>query len=212
MSDAARDPELGPGQLYRLAWYFYLLLAIGGAVWVGLREGTIPLALFIDTGGWWIDLGLGLAAGAGLIGAWRLLARLSGRARELERRLGEMLGRLEPAEVVALALLSGFAEELFFRGAMQGSWGWLPATIVFAAIHTGPGPAFRLWTLFAALAGLVLAGLMLWRGNLVAPVVAHVLVNGVNLGRVVSESGEGPGDGRGGASPETPPSDPDRTG
>ncbi len=177
------EARLEGGQLYRLAWFFYLLLAIGGVVWIGLREGAIAPTLFVS-GGWWVDLGLGVAAGGALIGAWRLMVRISGRARELERQLGGMLGPLQPAEILALALLSGFAEELFFRGAMQASWGWLPTTIVFALIHTGPGPAYRMWTLFAAIAGLLLGGLMLWRGTLLAPVVAHVVVNGVNLGRL----------------------------
>lgn len=184
------EGRLEGGQLYRLAWFFYLFLAVGGVVWIGLREGSIPGSLFAAAGAWPVDLALGLATGAALIGAWHLMAKVSGRARELERRLGGLLGPLQPAEVAALALLSGFAEELFFRGAMQASWGWLPTTVLFALIHTGPGPAYRMWTLFAALAGLALGGLMLWRGNLLAPVVAHVLVNGVNLRRLNSPSEE----------------------
>ncbi len=168
-------------------------------MWIGGREGSIPLGLFVDPADWWLDLAVGLGAGALLIGVWHLMRRLSGRARELEHRLGRLLGPLEPVEILALALLSGFAEELFFRGAMQGSWGWLPTTVLFALIHTGPGPAYRMWTLFAALAGLVLGGLMLWRECLLAPVVAHVLVNGVNLGRLepaaqgAARSSPGPG-------------------
>ena len=67
---------------------------------------------------------------------------------------------------------------------MQGAWGWIPATILFALLHTGRGASFRSWTAFAAVAGLVLAWLMIWRGNLLAPVVTHVLVNGVNLHRL----------------------------
>ena len=189
MQDSPGDPgreggRLEAGQLYRLAWFFYLFLAIGGVLWIGLREGSIPLSLFADAESWPVDLGLAAGAGVALIGAWRLMAHLSGRARELERELAKMLGPLQPTEILALALLSGFAEELFFRGAMQASWGWLPTTIVFALIHTGPGPSYRMWTAFAALAGLVLGGLMLWRGNLLAPVLAHVLVNGINLQRL----------------------------
>ena len=100
-----------------------------------------------------------------------------------------MLGGIGTPEVIALALLSGFAEELFFRGAVQAAWGWPVATLLFALLHVGPGAAFRSWTLFAALAGLVFAGLMEWRGSLLAPVLAHALVNAVNLGRLARRSG-----------------------
>ena len=125
-----------------------------------------------------------------LLALWEVGRRVFPTARELEQRLAELLGPIDLSEVVGLALLSGFAEELFFRGAVQGSWGWLPATVLFALLHTGPGPAFRLWTLFAAVAGMVLAALMIWRGNLLAPVVAHGLLNGINLARLVkSEKG-----------------------
>jgi membrane protease YdiL (CAAX protease family) len=46
----------------------------------------------------------------------------------------------------------------------------------------------RLWTLFAVVAGSLFGGLMLWRGNLLAPVVAHFLVNAVNLSRLAAET------------------------
>ena len=178
-------PEAVPGdQLYRIAWVFYLFLAIGGALWVGARDGTIPLALFVDPAGWWIDLGLGVAAGGLLLGLWQAGLKLLRSAGELEAKLAEMLRGVEAPEVIALALLSGFAEELFFRGAVQSAWGWPIATLLFALLHVGPGAAFRSWTLFAALAGLIFAGLMEWRGNLLSPVLAHVLVNAVNLGRL----------------------------
>lgn len=170
--------------IFRLAWIFYLVLALGGIVWVGWREGRIRSDLFIDLESWWIDLGVGLAAGSLLLAVWILARESLPAARKLETELAELLGPLRNSEVVGLALLSGFAEELFFRGAMQGAWGWFPATVLFALLHAGPGTSFRIWTMFAAIAGLTLAGLMIWRGNLLAPVVSHVLVNGINLGRL----------------------------
>ncbi|HEX6203270.1 MAG TPA: CPBP family intramembrane glutamic endopeptidase [Thermoanaerobaculia bacterium] len=157
-------------------------------MWIGSREGPIRLALFVDPGGWWLDLGLGVGAAAVLLGAWWLLARRLAAGRELERRIGELLGPLATDEAIALAFLSGVAEELFFRGAVQGSWGWAWATVLFAVLHTGPGLSFRLWTAFAVVAGGLFGGLMLWRGNLLAPVVAHFLVNAVNLSRLAAEA------------------------
>jgi uncharacterized protein len=173
-----------PGGLYQAAWLFYLALALAGALWIGLRRGVIPLRLFVDPRAWWIDTALGAGAGLALLGFWQaLLARLAA-ARRLEGHLAELLGGLSVPQAVALAAISGFAEELFFRGAVQGAVGWLAASLLFALLHSGPGREFRLWTLFAASAGLLFGALMLWRGNLLAPVVAHFLVNAVNLGRM----------------------------
>lgn len=178
-----------PGRLYRLGWVIYLLMAVAGILWIGLRlDGPIPLDLFLDRDGWWLDLLLGIGSGLLLLGLWRAGGRLSPHARQLEEQLAAVLGPLTAAEAVSLAVLSGFAEELFFRGAVQGQWGWLAATLLFAVLHTGPGSAFRAWTLFAVVAGGLFGGLMEWRGNLLAPVVGHFLVNGVNLRRLASRA------------------------
>jgi len=179
-----------PGRLYRLAWGLYLVLAVGGIVWIGLRRGVIPLSLFFDVHSWWLDLLLGAGAALLLLGTWMGAERAVPLARDLDRQIMAALGPLQPGEAVALAVLSGFAEELFFRGAVQGAFGWLPATLAFAVLHSGPGKAFRLWTLFAAIAGLVFAGLTVWRGNLLAPIVGHFLVNAVNLGRLARGRGD----------------------
>lgn len=170
--------------IYRLAWIFYLVLALAGTLWLGLRQGRIGFGLFVDPDNWWLDAGIGLAAGGLLIAVWLVARQTMPLARSLEVELAELLGPLKTSEIIGLALLSGFAEELFFRGAVQGAWGWIPATVLFALLHAGPGARYRIWTGFAAIAGLVLAGLMIWRGNLLAPVVAHVVVNGVNLDRL----------------------------
>ncbi|HEY2740106.1 MAG TPA: CPBP family intramembrane glutamic endopeptidase [Thermoanaerobaculia bacterium] len=179
-----------PGRLYRLAWGLYLVMAVGGVVWIGLRRGVIPLSLFFDLRTWWLDLLLGVGAALLLLGAWIGAERTVPLARDLDRQIMAALGPIQPGEAVALAVLSGFAEELFFRGAVQGAIGWLPATLAFAVLHSGPGKAFRLWTLFAAIAGLVFAGLVVWRGNLLAPIVGHFLVNAVNLGRLARGHGD----------------------
>lgn len=172
---------------------------MGGVVWLGFEHGTISLDLFFNAGGWWVDLGLGLGCGGLLIALWQAGRRYLPAARDLERELSRRLGALSVSEALALALISGFAEELFFRGAVLDAWGWLAATVLFALLHAGPGKAFRLWTIFATLAALAFAGLTLWRGNLLPAITAHVTVNAINLGHMASEQAaeDAPGMGSG---------------
>lgn len=177
--------SLRPGQLYKLAWVFYLLLALAAIVWLGVREGTISWSLFLSWPTALQDVGLGVAVGGALIGSWALARRYLASARQLEDELRGFLEGVETGEVLALALLSGLAEELFFRGAVQGAFGWVVATVLFTLLHTGPGASFRLWTVFAAVAGLTFAGLVVWRQSLLSAIVAHVVVNAVNLHHLV---------------------------
>ena len=191
MSAGHPAPDLGAGgRLYRLGWAFYLLLAVGGVAWVGSREGSIPWRLFLDGELWWRDLGLGVAGAGLLLLLWQIADHWLPMARVLEARLREMVGPLEPGEAIGLAILSGFAEEFFFRGAVQGSWGWPVACLLFAALHAGRERFFYLWTMFAGLAGLLFAALTLWTGNLTAAIVGHVLFNGVNLYRLAAGNHE----------------------
>jgi len=155
-------------------------------VWIGLRRDRIPLALFLDLRGWPVDLLIGAAAGGTMAVGWEIFRRTSARARALEEALRHAVGPLERHEAVALAALSAVAEEVFFRGAVQGSWGVVPATLLFAALHIGRGPAFRPWPWAALVAGAVLGTLALLRGNLTAPIVAHFSVNAVGLVRLAS--------------------------
>lgn len=74
--------------------------------------------------------------------------------------------------VVAMAA----AEELFFRGFVQGAVGLAGSIVIYTAVQVVAGK----WalTLAALLGGSVWGGLAWWTGGLVAPVVAHVLWTG----------------------------------
>ena len=94
------------------------------------------------------------------------------------------LGTLRIGEVLTLALLSGISEELFFRGVLQAALGLVPASLIFGAIHIGPGRAYLPWTGFAIVMGFVLGLLYQFTGDLLAPVVAHATINALNLSRM----------------------------
>ena len=185
---AVRAAPAAGAKFYRLAWIFYLVLAIAGLLWLGVQRGRLGIGLFVDPGGWWIDLGAGVAIGGGLLALWWALRRWVAAARDLEDELARLLAPLSIAEAVSLAVISALAEELFFRGALQSAIGFLPAAVLFALLHAGPGKGFRVWALFALAGGLALGALVSLRGPLGGAIVAHLMVNGVNLVRLARHS------------------------
>jgi len=172
--------ETSRPRLYSIAWAFYLVLALAGVAWVGWR-GDLGWRLFLDPATWWRDLAAGVGTAAALIGLWALARRSLASARRVEEYIAGVMGDVARDEIFALAVISSIAEEIFFRGGVQGSWGWLWATALFAALHTGPGRAFRVWTLFALVGGALFGALTWWSDNLLAAIVAHAVVNGWNL-------------------------------
>ena len=173
-----------PSNFYRLAWVFYLLLASLAVLWIGKSQGAIALALFINLDAWLSDVALGLASGIGLVVLWDVSKIFIAGMRQLERELAAQIGSLDSSEAVALALISGFSEELFFRGAIQLSWGWFWAAVAFTFMHLGAGRVFQWWTLFALISAIIFGMLTVFRGNLLPAVIAHSVVNGINLRRL----------------------------
>jgi hypothetical protein len=177
-------------RFYRSAWIFYLLLAIAGLVGLVALGEPMDLRLFVDPASWWPDLGLGLGVGVLLLLLWALARRFLASARELERTLGALVGRLGGEEIAALALISAVGEEVAFRGALQSWIGLYPAAALFALLHVGPGATFRPWTLFALAGGLAFGLLVERRESLGAAIVAHLVVNLVQLKRISALGGE----------------------
>ncbi|HEU4338873.1 MAG TPA: CPBP family glutamic-type intramembrane protease [Planctomycetota bacterium] len=131
-------------------------------------------------------MAIGLGVAALIAGATVVLSRLVPAARDLEKEFGWILGEQRPAEIVFLALLSGVAEEFLFRGALHEFIGPILATALFSAVQWPVNGSYRLWPLFALLAGSALAAERIWTGSLIAPAVTHAAVNGVNLLRLRS--------------------------
>jgi membrane protease YdiL (CAAX protease family) len=134
-----------------------------------------------------LELAIGIGGGLLLVAATPVLVRRISSLRELEREFGWILGEQRAWECVFLALVSGVAEEFFFRGAVLAATGPWIALAVFAMLHWPVTAQWRVWPITAVLAGALLTGERLWTGGLIAPVLTHVIVNAVNLLRISSK-------------------------
>jgi membrane protease YdiL (CAAX protease family) len=134
-----------------------------------------------DVGDVAVDVGIGAVAGMGVIRLSRELTLRTRWGEALADALAGAIGRLSVGKCIVLALASGVSEEAFFRGALQPLVGLLAASVIFGLAHFAPRRDLWPWTLFAAATGLLMGLLFEWTGNLIAPTVAHVVINAVNL-------------------------------
>ncbi len=195
-TEPAGENELRPAEetsFVQLGLVFYGVLAAAGIVWrIGFYDEPIlfaSAAAQADGLSLGRDLAIGVATAAALIAVSDWATRNTTWGDEVARSMAEALGSLSVPNAILLAFASGLAEELFFRGALQPRVGWVLASLLFGCVHFVPRREFLPWTGFAIGAGFLFGALFVWTGNLVAPVVAHIVVNGVNLPRLVSRYG-----------------------
>jgi hypothetical protein len=179
----AAGPALAPERLVRLALGFYAALLAGALLWRGLADGVLPWRASAAEPTWplAVRVAAGLAFGAALIGVSRLWTASTAVGRRVSAELAALVRGVSGRQALLLAGVSGLAEEAFFRGALQSQLGLLAASALFGLAHFHPRPSLRPWSLSAALAGLGFGWLFAASGDLVAPALAHFLVNAVNL-------------------------------
>lgn len=128
-----------------------------------------------------LALAVGLAVGVAVIAATRSLVKRTRWARQLHMEFRHLLGPLGSGDIALLAICSGVAEEAFFRGAMQPALGFVVTSLLFGLAHIGPSRRFVPWTLWATIMGFVFGSLYTLTGELLAPIIAHVVINYENL-------------------------------
>jgi membrane protease YdiL (CAAX protease family) len=162
---------------------FYGLLGAVAIAWRVLADGELPWRhpAADEPGPLVVRVSLGVGLGVALVVISRLATRTTRSGARLAAELGAVLGRVSRGRAWAYALASGLAEEAFFRGALQPQVGFLAATVLFALAHYAPRPGLRIWSVFALAAGAAFGALFLWTGDLLAPALAHIVVNGANL-------------------------------
>ncbi|HYC36745.1 MAG TPA: CPBP family intramembrane glutamic endopeptidase [Usitatibacter sp.] len=184
------------------------------AAFPGLRRRAADLLRApIDTAGWretaWVAIfhAINSFAWAGIVVLWWWIsggeANVAGNIRALPSDAGELERAFTPADLVrslvVVAVLAPVVEELVFRGFLYRAWegrlGWfgsmIATSIVFAAYHANPFPAF--------LSSVIYVCLYRRTGSLWAPIVVHMIFNALAwyplLGQLVfPRSLDAPGD------------------
>lgn len=176
-------------------------LLLGEAVQWGLGAAVLAVALLwegrpLSSLGLrrpgWRTLGVGALAALGLLvllaGSRALIGAFSGPEGGQDGGMLELMRSLPVWAVLLLALRAGVVEEILFRGYAIGRLEELTGSTrlaaalslaVFVAVH------LRAWSpahlLFVGIAGGALTALFLWRRDLGAAIVAHVLTDAVGL-------------------------------
>lgn len=88
------------------------------------------------------------------------------------------------ADLIWVGLLPGLSEELLFRGVMLPAFGLnitavILSSVCFGILHLSGSQQWP-YVVWATTVGLLLGYSALWTGNLLVPIVAHVLTNFVS--------------------------------
>jgi len=129
-----------------------------------------------------VSLAGGITAGAASVGLLWLLRKAPALER-LEAWQKRVVSGWTVTDAVAVALVSGLAEEAMLRAFLQPVIGLVPAALLFAVLHLVPDKRLWFWPLFALLSGLLLGGLFAVWGY-PAAAAAHIVINAVALLRL----------------------------
>lgn len=157
------------------------VLAVLALIGLGLRDGS-PLRGLLPAGNPWIGLAAGTVAGL-LLALVGLGARWTRAGRHLEKLQRELVGHWAIGDAVAVALISGLAEEALIRALLQPFLGLFPSAALFALLHIVPDRRAWMWPVVAFGFGVVL-GLLFEHWGYPAAATAHVTVNLVGLLRL----------------------------
>jgi membrane protease YdiL (CAAX protease family) len=171
------------------ALVFYTLMTLMGLGMMFAQDLPVSTAVFGDGKTVLRDTALGSISGLAVVFlTWA--ARNWPRMKELNEEFKSLLGRPGTGAIAALAVSSAIGEEVFFRGGLQSLLSFWPTALIFGLMHGGTGRRFRLWAVFATVAGMLLGWLTEETNNLLAAILCHLTINYFNLHLVVQDGKE----------------------
>lgn len=182
----ASDTSVDGKKFITLAVVFYGAMALVGGVWYRIAAGGSVLHYLPPADRLRPGAEIGLLAAAFLANLVFDTAgpRYSKVLRRFQQSMRGVLGQLGPlgtGEILALSILSGLGEEILFRGALQHTFGFVSATILFALSHYPLKRGMWVWPVYALCMGAVLGTLRILGGDIWSAVLLHASVNCVSL-------------------------------
>lgn len=148
----------------------------------GLAGGLAPIGSLVAS------VATGFAGGTLCVAAlWLTRDRAPLHALEAWQR--RLVAEWSAVDGLAVALVSGLAEEALVRALLQPLIGLVPAAVVFAALHIVPDRRLWAWPVLALCCGLGL-GVLFQQFGYPAAATAHVLINGVAFLRLTTGAAE----------------------
>lgn len=159
---------------------FLLLTATFWTQFAGIRlaSALAPVPALAGTG---FLAGVALAA-VSIVLFWlgNSISLLRGMRRLVETQMAPILSDLRFVDLLVIAAVSGFCEEVLFRGVIQAQLGLVASSFIFGLFHC-PGFRHISYAIWAFAAGLVLGLLYQASGNLWTAICAHAASNAVAL-------------------------------
>jgi membrane protease YdiL (CAAX protease family) len=167
-----------------VAFAYGVLAMLGAALSVAFGGHAFTREPWLDTGGVeavLTSLVLGVAGAALALIVTRVLFRRARWARALHEKLRPLVSGKDDGLLWLMAIASSVGEELFFRGFLSVTVGIWLSSAAFGVVHQVRGRGRLGWALSAFAMGLFLSVLYALTGQLVGCIVAHAIVNVVNL-------------------------------
>ncbi len=99
-----------------------------------------------------------------------------GRLKIIYGELSVIAANIDMPSALYLAIISGFTEEFFFRGLLQQEYGIILASVLFGLFHIANAKTL-VYGIYAGAVGFFLGWLFIFTGNLLVPVLVHILNN-----------------------------------
>ena len=159
------------------------LMLLVAAVWIQMVGLQIAHAFVFSYKPVLIGIATGIVMAFAGLGAFWLGKTVPGfsQVRELvQTYLIPIVAELKVMDLVAIAIISGFCEEVFFRGVVQPQFGLPLTALAFGLFHD---PSFRniAYSVTALIYGIALGLLYIYTGNIWAPIFAHITHNMISL-------------------------------